>query len=320
MRKPRMARGIASALFVMVVMQLLALWLVVPFDRAGYRAVDDPGNPAYGGVLFLVVLLATVAMLLAFKYDFQTLVRGGIIAVAGLLSWYVFAAVVPNTLDVSVGVIPLYPIPLLGAVLVVVGLVIHPEWYVIDVSAIIIGSGAAALFGISFSVLPIILLLVVLAVYDAISVYGTKHMLTLAEGAMSMHLPVLLVIPLSLEFSTNELSGGRRFSSPEEDDGDGRELDAIFLGLGDVVIPSILIVSAAAAGIGSTIVSIGPLGVGWPVVGGIVGSLLGLAVLIALVLRGTPHAGLPLLNGGVILGYVLGALADGIGPLAALGL
>ncbi len=44
------------------------------------------------------------------------------------------------------------------------------------------GAGAAALFGISFGLLPAILLLSVLAVYDAISVYGTEHMLDLAEG------------------------------------------------------------------------------------------------------------------------------------------
>lgn len=320
MRTARVARGVASALAVMAVIQFLALWLVVPFERAGYRAVDDPANPAYGALLFGVILVASVAMLIAIRYDFQTLIRGGIIAVAGILSWYVFAAVAPTGIRVGLGGVEVAPIPLLGAGLIVAALLRRPEWYVIDLSAVVIGAGATALFGISFTVLPIVVLLLVLAVYDAISVYGTKHMLTLAEGAMSMHLPVLLVIPLSADFSTAEMDDGGGIGDDADGDPAEGELDAIFLGLGDVVIPSILIVSAAAAGLGSPVVNLGPLGLGWPVLGGVVGSLAGLAVLIVLVLRGTPHAGLPLLNGGVILGYLAGALAAGLGPLAALGL
>jgi presenilin-like A22 family membrane protease len=51
-----------------------------------------------------------------------------------------------------------------------------------------------------------------------------------------------------------------------------------------------------------------------------VGTLLGLVVLLWMVLQGRAHAGLPLLNGGAIGGYLLGALASGLTLLEALGI
>jgi len=38
------------------------------------------------------------------------------------------------------------------------------------------------MFGISLAIIPTLLLLVVLAVYDYIAVYRTKHMVALAEA------------------------------------------------------------------------------------------------------------------------------------------
>lgn len=307
-----------GAISIMVLTQLLALSLLAPFEAAGYRAVDDPSNPVYGAIFVLIVLVATAGLLLALKYDLQSLIRGGIILVAGLLSWYVLAAVSPTPFVIGVGGLGVDPLAILGVVAIILGLVYHPEWYVIDASAIVIGAGATALFGISFSILPIVILLIVLAVYDAVSVYGTKHMLTLAEGAMSMRLPVLLVIPTSWSFSTLDID--ERLEDEPEDEADATGMDAVFLGLGDVVIPSILIASAATHGLGAGVVTIGDLAIGWPVIGGIVGSIAGLGLLIGLVLRGSPHAGLPLLNGGVILGYLAGAVLAGIELTTAIGL
>lgn len=325
MRVPQRVIGAGGAIGAMLVLQLLALYLLVPFDKAGYEAVEDPSNPAYGAIFVVVILVASGFMLLAFKYDLHRIIRGSIIAVAGILTWYVIAALTPASVLLEVGGVLIDPLAPLLALGVVAALTYRPTWYVIDLSAILIGGGAAALFGISFTVFPIILLLVILAAYDAISVYGTKHMLTLAEGAMSMQLPVLLVIPLSREFATTGVQEAMEEHSDDEtepnaDIEDAQEMDAIFLGLGDLVIPSILIISAAAQGLGVPLVNFGGLGLGPEVLGAMVGSLLGLLALIGMVFRGSAHAGLPLLNGGVILGYLLGAVTGGIGLQTALGL
>jgi presenilin-like A22 family membrane protease len=70
--------------------------------------------------------------------------------------------------------------------------------------------------------------------------------------------------------------------------------DAMFLGLGDIVIPSILVVSALTfTGAASAI-------------GAFLGIAAGYVFLMAFVLRGKPQAGLPALNGGAFLGFVGG--------------
>ena len=66
-------------------------------------------------------------------------------------------------------------------------------------------------------------------------------------------------------------------------------------------MPSILVVSAnvflATAGIGF---------VNLPALGAMIGSVIGLSFLLTIVRKGKPQAGLPLINGGAILGFLAG--------------
>src|SRR3989304_2544433 len=107
-----------------------------------------------------------------------------------------------------------------------------PEWYIIDITGVIIAGGASSMFGISLAIFPTLILLVLLAVYDYIAVYKTKHMVALAEGVMDLRLPILFVIPRHLKYS---------FLSEKFDKA---EREAFFMGLGDAVIPTLLVVSA----------------------------------------------------------------------------
>ncbi|OTE98493.1 presenilin family intramembrane aspartyl protease PSH, partial [Halorubrum sp. SD612] len=270
-------------------------------------------------------------------YAFDGALRLRIVGSAAWLSWYVFAALV-SPLAAAV-----------PAVAVAVGLLLYPEWYVIDTAGVLMGAGAAGLFGISFGLLPALILLAVLAVYDAISVYGTEHMLSLAEGVMDLNIPVVLVIPLSLSYSlldgesaSEEASGvgeeptsepgsededdaipdGEDDASLDEaDDGpaEGGDRDAFFIGLGDAVIPTVLIASAATFSPAAAL-SVPLLGVNLPALLAMVGTLAGLIVLMRWVIQGRPHAGLPLLNGGAIGGYLIGSLVAGVPLIEALGL
>jgi len=200
------------------------------------------------------------------------------------------------------------------------------------------GAGAAALFGISFGLLPALLLLAVLAVYDAISVYGTEHMLDLAEGVMDLKIPVVLVVPMTLSYSyladgstddvleddretdTSAADGGTEqdIDASAADDAGALDRDALFIGLGDAVIPSILVASAAYF-LEAGAISVPLIALNLPALGALVGTIAGLLVLMYMVLKGRPHAGLPLLNGGAIGGYLLGALASGLSIVTALG-
>ncbi|MDV7348574.1 presenilin family intramembrane aspartyl protease PSH [Halorubrum distributum] len=328
---PREYRGVAFVVGLFLVVQVGALALVPEFAESGYQAVENPENPA-NSVLYVVAIVAmTGLMLAAFRYDFDGAIRLLIVGVSAWLSWYVFSALV-SPLAAAV-----------PAVAVAVGLLVHPEWYVIDTAGVLMGAGAAGLFGISFGLLPALILLAVLAVYDAVSVYGTEHMLSLAEGVMDLNIPVVLVIPLSLSYSlldgesaSEEASGvGEEAETDEEPDSghdsdttDGSDAaepaeagdrDAFFIGLGDAVIPTVLIASAATFSPAADL-AVPLLGVNLPALLAMVGTLAGLLVLMRWVIRGRAHAGLPLLNGGAIGGYLIGSVVAGVPLIEALGL
>jgi len=354
-RRWRALAGCTLIGFIFLFVQVGALALVEPFKTAGYQAVEDPSDPTNSVAYVGAILVATAGMLLAFRYDADQLIRGVVIFSSAWLSLYIFRLVVPPMVVVGgFNVLALALAALLG-----VGLLVYPEWYVIDTAGAVMGAAAAGLFGISFGILPALLLLSVLAVYDAISVYGTEHMLTLAAGVMDLKVPVVLVIPLSLsysfldaatpdptaqdgavdpetdeeataestaeeEFDAGSETADARSEQAQEPDGESDEMDAgplerdaLFIGLGDAIIPAVLVASAAffaPAGVQRV------LGVPLPAVTAMAGTFLGLAVLLWLVLKGRAHAGLPLLNGGSIAGYLLGAVAAGIGLVEALGL
>ncbi|WP_255170759.1 presenilin family intramembrane aspartyl protease PSH [Natrononativus amylolyticus] len=314
------AVGVTVLLFLGV--QLGALALIEPFHDADRQAVENPEDPTNSVVYFVAILLATGFMLAAFKYDVQWLIRGLIIGVSVFLAWFVFAEILPPLIVVG----GLNALALGGALLVGLGLLVYPEWYVIDTAGVVMGAGAAGLFGISFGLLPALVLLVVLAVYDAISVYKTKHMLSLAEGVMDLKIPVVLVVPTTLSYSyleamdadpDAEREGG--IESPEDAGLEGGQRDALFIGLGDAVIPTILVASAAYFVDAGTL-DVPGIVLNVPALGALLGTIAGLLVLMHMVLKGRPHAGLPLLNGGAIAGYLLGALASGVSLTGAIGL
>ena len=353
---PREYRGVAFVVGLFLAVQLGALALVPEFAESGYQAVENPDDPTNSVVYVLAILVMTGVMLAAFKYNFDGAIRLLIVGTSAWLSWYVFSALVPPL----AAAVP--------AVAVGVGLLVYPEWYVIDTAGVLMGAGAAGLFGISFGLLPALILLAFLAVYDAISVYGTEHMLSLAEGVMNLNIPVVLVIPLSLSYSLlggdeAEADEGGDEGDDEDDesdevaDADGpdahvgdepdahvgdepdtdlddgsdsegadvtdptpiEEREAFFIGLGDAVIPAVLVASAATFSPAAAL-AVPLVGVNLPALLAMVGSLAGLLVLMSWVIKGRPHAGLPLLNGGAIGGYLVGSVVAGVPIADAVGL
>jgi len=344
MKRASVAVAATAGLFVLV--QLGSLALIQPFMDAGYQTVEDPTDPTNSLLYIGAILVATVVMLAAMKYGVDRLLQGLIVFAAVFLAFYVFTVVIPPAITVA-GVNVL---AILAAIGLGVGLLLYPEWYVIDAAGVVMGAGAAGLFGISFGLLPALVLLVVLAVYDAISVYGTEHMLTLASGVMELRLPVVLVIPLTLSYSFLDESGPETLDTDEEtgDDAGGDETgddvsgtesgddaaqsegpdaadpfarDAFFIGLGDAVIPTILVASAAFFRPGDVaLIDVPGIALTIPALGAMIGTLAGLFVLLWMVMKGRAHAGLPLLNGGAIAGYLVGATLVGVTLVEAIGL
>jgi presenilin-like A22 family membrane protease len=198
----------------------------------------------------------------------------------------------------SLPIIPLI-ISITAALLLTIVVQKFPEWYVVDTVGLVMAIGAVVILGVTFAILPAIALLAVLAVYDAISVYKTKHMITLADSVIDLNLPVLLVIPKKLHYSYRKEKPRLKEQIKE-----GTEREAMFMGLGDIVIPSLLIISALTF-LPSSSSTIGITNNILVAIGTMIGILIGFSVLMRYVLKGNPQAGLPLLNSGAIGGYII---------------
>ncbi|PSQ33786.1 hypothetical protein BRD05_07950 [Halobacteriales archaeon QS_9_70_65] len=359
MERAYVAAAATVGLFVAV--QVGALALVEPFVDAGYRTVEDPSDPTNSLLYVGAILVATAVMLGAIRLGVEGLLQGLVVFAAVFLAFYVFSVTVPAVVTYAGLNLP----AVAAAALLGVGLLAYPEWYVIDAAGVVMGAGAAGLFGISFGLAPALLLLAVLAVYDAVSVYGTEHMLTLASGAMDLRLPVVFVVPLTLSYSFLDDDGPATLEDDERSDGGDRDVDgqgtgesngagvpdgddiddadgsgdadgggdaddpageafardAFFIGLGDAVIPTILVASAAFFRPGDAgLLAVPGLAVTLPALGAMAGTLCGLSGLLWLVTKGRAHAGLPLLNGGAIAGYLLGTALAGVAVAEAVGL
>ncbi|MDR9380259.1 MAG: presenilin family intramembrane aspartyl protease PSH, partial [Natronomonas sp.] len=164
----RAAVAVVATVGLFALIQLGSLALVKPFIDAGYQTVEDPSDPTNSLLYIGAILVATAVMLAAMKFGVDRLLQGLIVFASVFLAFYVFTIVVPPIVFVAGINVP----AVVAALALGVGLLVYPEWYVIDTAGIIMGAGAAGLFGISFGPLPALVLLVVLAVYDAISVYG----------------------------------------------------------------------------------------------------------------------------------------------------
>ena len=253
----------------LVLTQVIAVLLAAPFAASGIKAFQDPES-IWNTVYFIILIIGfTALILLVLKFGGDKLVQFIMLAAVAVTMYYVMAVLVPYGY-----------VPILITIALTVLLYIYPEWYILDATGLVIGGGAAAMFGISLDILPVILLMILLAIYDAISVYKTKHMVSLAESIVEMRLPILFVLPRKRNFSIVKNS----------DMG-----EAFFMGLGDAIIPSMLVVSAFVNYTSAA-----------PALGAALGTLAGYAVLSRIAGRGKPHAGLPFLNSGAIIGFVIG--------------
>jgi len=292
---------IAAMGFILVGSQFIALLIAPAFSAIGYQAFPEPADPlnALFYIVLILVFTAVILLLVRFrKRNFaKRLILASILLTLGFVLlvplWYLLSFISDEILRGNLAAVLAFT---LAAVLVWV-LAKFPEWYVVDAIGITTAAGVTAIMGISFAIVPAILLLVGLAAYDAWAVYRTKHMVALADEMTSQRLPVLLVVPKRADYSFRSQKPLREHLAS------GEEREAMFIGLGDVIIPGILAVSAYVS-----------LDAGGTAIGGLasnaavalvtmLGSLLGFLVLMRLVLSGRPQAGLPLLNGGAILAF-----------------
>lgn len=287
---------LAGMLLLLLLVQIFALAVTPLMIGAGYEAFEDPESAANPIVFILLLLVFTAVLLWLIRKGKKTVIQ----AIIGFSIVFIFAYIY------SAVFLFLFGNTLLGWLLTISAIVLstallylYPEWYIIDVMGVIVSAGAASIFGISLTIFPVILLLVLLAVYDAISVYRTKHMIDLAEGVIETKSPILVVVPKSVRYSYRK--EGVDIQKEKSERG------AFIMGMGDLIMPSILVVSSYAFLEAPTVVWV----LSFPTLGAMLGSVAGLIILMHYVNKGNVQAGLPLLNGGVITGFLLGCSLAG---------
>jgi presenilin-like A22 family membrane protease len=316
-------RGLRSVglLVIFVGAQLVGLALAAPFRSAGLASTststaNNPFAPLY---LLVLIVLAPLAILWLARRSgglaaIRLLILVGMSAALYLTLGATFAIFVPAIsltgpfLPATMAVTgPLYlstTLAAIASVAILLALLMDPQWYVVDGAGFLAAGALIALLGISFGPLPVIILLALLAVYDYIAVYRTKHMLSLADVVVDLRLPILLVMPSGPDY---DYPNAPPLKARTAEPGAGVERDAMFMGLGDVIIPGILVVSSFIwlpakvlfPGFGANLaVAFGTL----------LGALAGYAGLTYLVNKGNPQAGLPFLDGGAIAGYLVAYL------------
>ena len=275
--------------FLFVIIHGIALLLTRTFESAGMQAFEDTEDPMNIAFILVIMLVFTVLILVISRYWKKELIQIIILGAIGYTSFIVFYPLFDLIFPGDLWVLSLLSSAAL-AVTIVIALFKYPEWWIIDISGIIVGAGAIVIFGISLAIWLVIVLLIALSIYDAISVYKTKHMIDLADTVMDLKLPVLLVVPKIRHYSLIKETKSLKEKLKEDE-----ERDAFFMGLGDVVMPGIL-----AIAIYNSVNNSLPI-----VLSVILGTLIGFIILMAFVIKGKPQAGLPALCGGAILGYII---------------
>ena len=299
-------RPIIAMAAILVFAQIMALALAPAFAANTQPVFENPEDPVNSLLYILLILVFTGLILLIVRLRRQNMIRYVILGAMFLTMLLVFYLPF-YLLFLSLNSPWADPLATLEAVVIsgalTYALAKYPEWYLVDAVGISVASGVTAILGISFAILPALLLLIGLAVYDAISVYKTKHMVTLADAATTQRLPIMIVIPRRRGYSFLRQKGLK------EQIASGEEREAMFMGLGDVIIPGILVVSSFVS-LADRSASV--LGIGGNLVVAlvtIIGTLAGFGMLMRFVMGGNPQAGLPLLNSGAIAGYLLAYLA-----------
>ncbi|HJJ65700.1 MAG TPA: presenilin family intramembrane aspartyl protease [Methanocorpusculum sp.] len=302
-RKFPVSLAYAGMILLMAATNVFALLLINPMQNAGLFAFEDPESIVNVVYFLFLMLVVTAVMLILIRKKIRVIISVILAISLAMVIYYVaFALLSPF--------IPNIAAHITGAVIGIGGILLlkfYPEWFVIDAVGLITSAGCAAIFGISLSPLPVVVLLILLVVYDYVAVHKTKHMLTLADGVMQQKMPIMFLVPKKLKYSYAR--EGFAIQDKKEERG------AYMLGLGDVIFPGVLVVSAQVFCDGLNV-----FGLALPSLGALAGAVLGMILLAIPMRSGKPQPGLPLINGCAIVGFIICCAVSGSWDWIAAGL
>lgn len=179
-----------------VLIDVLALFVTGKFEAVGVTSFENSNDPLNLVFFFLTLLLFTGIILFLSRFGIRV-VHVIFLGAVGMLSFYVFDILLTMVISEIVS----FGLSIVATSVLILAIIKYPEWCVVDACSILMGVGSIATFGVSLSVRLVIVLLTGMAVYDAISVYVTRHMIDLADTVLKLKIPVMLVVPRIRNYS-----------------------------------------------------------------------------------------------------------------------
>jgi presenilin-like A22 family membrane protease len=291
-------------------MQILGLYIGNQYIQLIHAGVVEPPevipgvssqNPEISFFLFAYILVTTAIILFIIRVK-KSFLRGLEAFVVFVSSWLTFSFLIPFQVQnvwsyyisylfspfeiVGSILISVLTLDLIFAILLTVWKVLRPTVISQNVAAIFSGSGVGAILGLSLGIAPSIIFMMILSVYDFVSVFITKHMISLAKAVTER--PMAFTIASPHEFKKAKyipIKGAKK------------KVHVFQLGLGDIIIPMMFSVSILNSfTILNSIITV-------------IGSLVALIVLTIIVTR-KPMAlpALPFVCTGALAGYLISLL------------
>ena len=124
-----------------VVIHGFALLVTTPFQEAGVTpAFEDPDNPVNILYILTIMLIFTAIILLIAKFWKKRVIQYIILGAVGYTAFYAFFLPIFTLLFKNFNGWLILIMALIGAIVLVAALIKYPEWYVIDITGIIVGT------------------------------------------------------------------------------------------------------------------------------------------------------------------------------------
>jgi len=194
--------------------------------KAGELApvVENPEAVENSFWLFSYIIIATICMLLIIKF-WKSFLKAIEAFVVFFSSWFVFDFLFPIE-------IWYFSIGFFLAIILTAWKMFKPTILSQNTAAIISGAGVGAMLGASLGIAPSIVFMLILSVYDFVSVFITKHMIHLAKALIER--PTAFTVAATHKFKKPVYVGIKKTK---------KRFHIFQLGVGDMVIPLMFSVS-----------------------------------------------------------------------------
>jgi len=214
---------------IFIITQVLGLYVGNAYSqgiKAGELApiVENPEAVENSFFFFIYILIATAGILLIIKF-WKNFLKAIEAFVVFFSSWFVFDFLFP--VDIWI-----FSLGFFLAIILTSWKMLRPTILSQDTAAIFSGAGVGAMLGASLGILPSIVFMLLLSIYDFVSVFITKHMIYLAKALTER--PTAFTVAASHKFKKPVYVGIKKTK---------KRFHIFQLGVGDIVLPLMFSVS-----------------------------------------------------------------------------